>query len=108
MRHRRQRPRGAARTRPSASVQPRQQVCQPDAEDLGDPPEVDEGDVALAALHEADVRLVQFAAPRKLGLRPPQAFAPGAEAVPDLPEEFFVAEVHWLDANDPLSETTLT
>jgi hypothetical protein len=51
---------------------------------------------------------VQLAAARKLGLGPSLRFAAVAEAASNLPEEFFVVEGHWLDANAVLDDTTLT
>lgn len=92
----------------SLSIQPIPQVRHSKAEYFRNPPQIDERDVSLTSLDETDVRLVEFAAPRKLRLCPLQLFAAYPKAVPEFPEEFFVVEVHWLDANVPASKTTLT
>src|SRR5262245_14663965 len=91
-----------------SSVQPLQQLRQANADHPGDPAQVDERDVPLAPLDEADVRTVQATAASQLCLRRPGRFPAFAEAVPNLPEKIFIVEVHWLDANAALDQTTLT
>jgi hypothetical protein len=80
---------------PTVSFEPLEQVSQFDAENPRDSPQVDQGDVALASFHEADVSLFQLSPLSEFGLCPSQLLASHAEAVADLPEELFIVDGHW-------------
>lgn len=65
-----------------------------DAQDAGDEPQVQDGDVALAAFHRADEGAMQPAAAGQLRLGPVAGQSVLLDPVPDFPQEVLVGKVH--------------